>query len=125
MENLQKNILVVDDSRGLRQFLKIVIGTHFPHRVDEAESGENAVCQLNGKKFDLVITDINMPGMDGFALIRKVRDEIDKDVPIIIITTKGKDADRDAGLAMGANSYITKPIDGRQLIETVSTLIVQ
>jgi len=125
MDKLEKNILVVDDSRGLRQFLKIVIGTHFPHRVDEAEDGDKAVSQLIGKKFDLVITDINMPGMDGFALIRKVRDEIDKDLPIIIITTKGKDADRDTGLAMGANSYITKPIDGRKLIDTVSSLIVQ
>lgn len=87
-----------------------------------ASDGVDGLKKLGEEKYDLVLTDINMPLMDGLrfvSLIRADRESSNKDVPIVIITTEGEDAVRDKGLELGANSYITKPISPRIVTETV------
>jgi two-component system chemotaxis response regulator CheY len=79
---------------------------------------------LAASKFDIVVTDINMPIMDGLKLVKRIRsDEHHKNVPIIIITTEGSQEDRSRALALGANAYITKPIQAPQVIAKVKELL--
>ncbi len=115
-------ILIVDDSRTVRQLLRLLISRHFPCDITDAEDGVVAVESLSVRRFDLVITDINMPRMDGLSLVSKIREELRLKVPIVIVTTVGKEADRDAGLKLGADSYLTKPIKGTDLVRTVLSL---
>ena len=78
---------------------------------------------LNGK-YDIILTDINMPIMDGLKLVKRVRtDPTHKDTPIIVITTEGSDEDRQRALHLGANAYITKPIQAPQVIAKVKELL--
>jgi two-component system chemotaxis response regulator CheY len=75
-------------------------------------------------RFDIILTDINMPIMDGLKLVRRVRsDEALKAIPIVIISTEGSAEDRQRALALGANAYITKPIQAPQVIATVKELL--
>jgi two-component system chemotaxis response regulator CheY len=121
----KKNILLVDDSRTVRQFLKLVLSRYLHCEITEAEDGAQAVTHLSNSSgsFDLVITDINMPVMNGLSFIRKVRGELHMNVPIIIVTTMGLESDRDIGLELGANAYVTKPIKGPALIQEASSLL--
>ena len=118
-----ETVLLVDDSRSVRQLLKFMLSLHTTFDISEAGDGLEAVNILIAKDFDLVITDIRMPQMDGLSLIRQVRDEISTDVPIIVVSTRGREADRDAGLELGANSYITKPVQAPELIREVTSLL--
>ncbi|MGD8353029.1 MAG: response regulator [Pseudomonadota bacterium] len=120
-----KKILVVDDSRTVRQLLKMVLTKGFKCQVAEVEDGMEALQSLQTDTYDLVITDINMPNMDGLTLVRKIRTEVGLTVPIIIITTLGKEEDRDKGLELGADSYLTKPFNGPNVIKTASQLLGQ
>jgi len=119
----RKSILLVDDSRAVRQLLKFMLSSHMTLDIQEAGDGVEAVNKLEEKEFDLVITDIRMPRMDGLSLIKKVRSDISPEIPIIVISTLGKEADRDAGLQLGANSYVTKPIQAPALISEVRDLL--
>ncbi len=123
MDNTKKSILIVDDSRAVRQLLKMVIGRNMDSVLTEAEDGQAAYEMLKKNRFDLIITDINMPRMSGLSLLSRIRGEMESDIPIIIVTTMGHEGDRDVGLKMGANTYITKPINGNNLIEAVKGLI--
>ena len=92
--------------------------------VVEAGDGVDALGKLAVGTFDIVLTDINMPMMDGLKLVRRIRsDEALKHVPIIIITTEGAEQDRQRALALGANAYITKPIQAPQVIAKVKELL--
>ncbi len=93
--------------------------------VVEADDGVDALRKLNGGgQLDIILTDINMPIMDGLKLVKRVRsDEALKAIPIIIITTEGADEDKQRALALGANSYITKPIQAPQVIAKVKELL--
>jgi two-component system chemotaxis response regulator CheY len=118
-----KRILVVDDSVTMRQLIKMVLLKHLPCQIVEAQDGLDALAKLKDGAFDLVVTDVNMPRMDGLGLVRSVREVLKSTVPIIIVTTKGAEADRDMGLKLGANAYLTKPINGLQVSKTVSALL--
>ena len=90
----------------------------------ETDDGIVGLKKLASTKFDLVITDINMPIMDGLKLVKRVRsDPVHKDTPIVIITTEGSNEDRQRALQLGANAYITKPIQAPQVIATVKELL--
>ncbi len=92
--------------------------------VIEAADGVDALRKLTAGSFDIIITDINMPIMDGLKLVRRVRtDEALKHIPIVIITTEGAEEDRQRALALGANAYITKPIQAPQVIAKVKELL--
>jgi two-component system chemotaxis response regulator CheY len=92
---------------------------------EEAEDGVDALRKLaNSERPDIIITDINMPIMDGLKLVQRVRaDEDLRDVPIVIITTEGGAEDRARALALGANAYITKPIQAPQVLRQVKELL--
>ena len=90
----------------------------------EADDGVDALRKLAAPKLDIILTDINMPIMDGLKLVKRVRtDEALKGIPIIIITTEGAEEDRQRALALGANAYITKPIQAPQVIAKVKELL--
>ncbi len=116
--------LVVEDSPMMRQLLVFALARIKKLHVTEAEDGVDGLRKLASGRFDLVITDINMPIMDGLKLVKRIRsDETHKDVPIIIITTEGSTEDRQRAMALGANAYITKPIQAPQVIAKVRELL--
>ncbi len=122
-EVTKKKILLVDDSRTVRQLLKIILKKHIFCDITEAGDGSEAIINLGDDSFDLMITDINMPNMNGLTLVKTVRDEMHMEIPIIIVTTMGKEQDRDTGLELGADSYVTKPINGPSLIRQATELL--
>ena len=116
--------LVVEDSPMMRQLLVFALSRVKHLRVTEADDGVDGLRKLAGGKFDIIITDINMPIMDGLKLVKRVRtDPMHKDTPIVVITTEGSEEDRQRALALGANAYITKPIQAPQVIAKVKELL--
>lgn len=116
--------LVVEDSPTMRQLIVFALRRLQSLKVTEADDGVDALKRLQAAKFDILITDINMPIMDGLKLVSLVRkDPNHKDIPIVIITTEGAQEDRERALALGANAYITKPIQAPQVINTVRELL--
>jgi two-component system, chemotaxis family, chemotaxis protein CheY len=116
--------LVVEDSQVMRQLLVFALQRVRELEVTEADDGVDALRKLNGAHYDIIITDINMPIMDGLKLIKRIRsDATHKDVPIIVVTTEGSQEDRQRALALGANAYITKPIQGPQVVAKVRELL--
>ena len=118
-----KHILLVDDSAIMRMVLVMNLKRIFRVRITEAVDGLDAIAKLAKGGFDLVLTDINMPNLDGIGLIRYLREELKLDVPIVIITTRGEAPDRDRGMALGANAYVTKPVNMKELFWTVLTFL--
>src|SRR5258706_11254458 len=117
-------IMVVDDSATVRQLLVLNLRQLRSGKIVEAANGAEAVAKLSSEKVDLILTDINMPIMDGLKLVGFVRQNPQfKEIPIIIITTRGADEDRERGLALGANAYIPKPIQASQLMQMVNELL--
>ena len=120
----QYSCLVVEDSPMMRQLLVLALSRLKNLAVTEADDGVDGLRKLATGKFDIILTDINMPIMDGLKLVKRVRsDETMKDIPIIIITTEGAEEDRQRALALGANAYITKPIQAPQVIAQVKELL--
>jgi two-component system chemotaxis response regulator CheY len=120
----QFRCLVVEDSPMMRQLIVFALHRMRELEVVEADDGVDAMRKLAASKFDIVVTDINMPIMDGLKLVKRIRsDETHKNVPIIIITTEGSQEDRSRALALGANAYITKPIQAPQVIAKVKELL--
>lgn len=116
--------LVVEDSPMMRQLLVFALARIKRLSVVEADDGVDGLRKLAAGKFDLIITDINMPIMDGLKLVKRIRsDAVHKDVPIIIITTEGSSEDRQRAMSLGANAYITKPIQAPQVIAKVKELL--
>jgi two-component system chemotaxis response regulator CheY len=116
--------LVVEDSPMMRQLLVFALSRVKGLKVTEADDGVDGLRKLAAGKFDIILTDINMPIMDGLKLVRRVRsDPTHKDVPIIIITTEAAEEDRQRALGLGANAYITKPIQAPQVIAKVKELL--
>ncbi len=116
--------LVVEDSPTMRQLIVFALSRIKTLKVVEADDGVDALKKLSQQHFDILITDINMPMMDGLKLVSMVRkDEAHKEIPIIIITTEGAQEDRQRALSLGANAYITKPIQAPQVISKVKELL--
>ncbi|MGA7617368.1 MAG: response regulator [Thermoanaerobaculia bacterium] len=122
MENA--TFLVVEDSPTMRQLISFSLKRFKNSRIIEAVDGVDALKKLSGENIDLILTDINMPVMDGLKLVSLVRQNAQlKEIPIIIITTEGAEEDRERGLALGANAYISKPIQSSHLIKTITELL--
>jgi two-component system chemotaxis response regulator CheY len=120
-----KTALIVEDSPAMRQLL-----THALKRIPgmetaEACDGVDALNQLDqGLTPDIVITDINMPVMDGMALIKRLRDdERFREIPIVIITTEGGAGDRARAFALGVTAYITKPIQAPKVLVEIEAIL--
>ena len=118
-----KRALVVDDSRVTRNFLSDVLkGGGFT--VTCAMDGGDALEKFFREPFDIVLTDVNMPVMDGYELVRRIRESGEHDrVPIIMLSTERSEQDRARGFAAGANLYLTKPPDPARVIENVNLLV--
>jgi two-component system, chemotaxis family, chemotaxis protein CheY len=116
--------LVVEDSPMMRQLIVFALGRIKGLNVSEADDGVDGLRKLASAKFDIILTDINMPIMDGLKLIQRIRmDPNHRDTPIVVITTEGGRADRERALKLGANAYITKPIQAPMVISKVSELL--
>jgi len=116
--------LVVEDSPTMRQLLVFSLRRLKECRIVEAVDGVDALKKLTSERFDLVITDINMPMMDGLKLISLIRANArTKSIPIIIVTTEGAEEDRKRGLALGANAYIAKPVQPSDLLKAIASLL--
>jgi two-component system chemotaxis response regulator CheY len=117
-------VLVVEDSPTMRQLIVFALKRIRGFQISEANDGVDGLKKLSAEKYDLIVTDINMPIMDGLKLVSMVRNDPNyKETPIIIITTEGATEDRERALALGANEYITKPIQTTQILETVKKLM--
>jgi two-component system chemotaxis response regulator CheY len=93
-------------------------------RVIEATDGVDALKKLSSEKIDIILADINMPIMDGLKLVSLVRGNASyKNIPIIIITTEGAEEDKKKALAIGANAYLSKPIQTQELLRLVNNYI--
>lgn len=93
-------------------------------RITEAHDGLDGMRKLLGHRFDIILTDLNMPIMDGLKLVKRVRmDAHHKDVPIIVITTQSAAEDRARAMQLGATAYLLKPINGAEVAEKVRELL--
>jgi two-component system, chemotaxis family, chemotaxis protein CheY len=121
---VEYSCLVVEDSPMMRQLLVFALSRVKNLRVTEADDGVDGLRKLAGNRYDIILTDINMPIMDGLKLVKRVRtDPMHKDTPIVVITTEGSEEDRQRAIALGANAYITKPIQAPQVIAKVKELL--
>lgn len=116
--------LVVEDSSTMRQLLAAALKRIPRMQVVEAEHGADAVRKLAAWKFDLIVTDINMPVMDGLTLIARIRaGTAHRTTPIIVITTDGGTGDRDRALALGATEYLVKPLQAPVFVGIAKKLL--
>ena len=120
---MSKSILVVDDSKAIRQSLQFVL-EQSGYTVAAAVDGIDGLDKVGSQEFDLIITDINMPNLDGIGFIKRVR-EMDKAkfVPIIVLTTESQSSIMEEGKKSGATGWIVKPFSNDKLIETVKKVI--
>ena len=120
---MPKTILVAEDSLMLRKVACFPL-EKAGYKVLEANNGIEAIEAMSKTEVDLIITDLNMPGMDGFELITQVKEnEKFKHIPIIILTTEGKKEMVMKGLTLGANSFLQKPIKPDLMLREVERLL--
>lgn len=117
-------VLVVEDSPTMRQLIVFALKRVRGIDITEAQDGVDGLKKLSADRFDLILTDINMPVMDGLKLVSLIRsDPAHRAIPIVIITTEGASEDRERALAIGANEYMTKPIQTSRIIDTAKRLL--
>ena len=120
----QKRILIVEDSPTMRQLLVFALRRMKDVDIVEAQDGMDGLRRVSSDHFDIALIDINMPVMDGLKLIRLMKGEESlKDIPIVVITTEGAKEDRDRALSLGANEYLTKPIQANRVLAVVEDLL--
>lgn len=116
----QKTILTIDDSRTMRDMLRLTL-TDAGYRVIQAVDGLEGLAVLRNEGPDAVITDINMPVLDGFGFIEKARaDERFRDIPILVLTTESTASMKDRARGAGATGWITKPFDPQKLKDALT-----
>jgi len=116
-------ILAVDDSPSMRKMVSFTL-TGAGYQVVEAVDGQDAYEKAQSQNFDLVLTDQNMPRMDGLGLTRKLRDHPQfKTVPILMLTTESSDLMKQAGRSAGATGWLVKPFDPAKLLEVIKKVI--
>ncbi|HRE15806.1 MAG TPA: response regulator [Rhodocyclaceae bacterium] len=121
---MSKTILVVDDSSSLRQVVNITL-TGAGYTVIEASDGRDALSKCNGQKIHLVVSDVNMPNMDGITFVQELKKiAAYKFTPVIMLTTESGEDKKSAGQAAGAKAWVTKPFQPAQMLAAVSKLIV-
>ena len=113
---MPKKILIVEDEANIRELLRLYLERE-GYAVIEAENGVEGIKQWKSEKPDMILLDVMMPVMDGWAVCKEIRAE--SDVPIIMLTAKGETADRVSGLEMGADDYIVKPLEMPEVIARV------
>ena len=118
-----RSILTVDDSASMRQMVAFTL-KHAGYQVIEAIDGQDALDKVQNRVVDLVLTDQNMPRMDGITLVRRLRGSTThRAVPILILTTESGDDMKQAGRAAGATGWLVKPFDPPRLLEVIGKVI--
>ena len=117
------SILAVDDSASMRQMVSFTL-KNAGYNVVEAVDGQDALEKAGTRDFDLVLTDQNMPRLDGIGLTKKLRDNPQfKTTPILILTTESSDQMKQAGRSAGATGWLVKPFDPTKLIEVIKKVV--
>jgi two-component system chemotaxis response regulator CheY len=120
----QLHALVVDDSAAMRRQLSYALQRIAGMSAVEATDGADAWRKLCTAAFDVVLTDINMPLLDGLKLVALVRaGGVHQRVPIVVVTTEGAEADRRRALSLGASAYLVKPVQAAQVVDAVRGLL--
>jgi two-component system chemotaxis response regulator CheY len=121
---MAKHILIVDDSKTVRNLVAFIMKKE-GFKVTAAEDGLDGLEKLYSmSQVDLVISDVNMPRMDGFTFIKTVREqEAYRDLPIVVLSTEGQEKDIQQGLGLGANMYMVKPAQPEKLVKNVRMLL--
>lgn len=119
-----KSILIVDDSASVRQVVSIALKQK-GYDVIEGSDGKEALTKLTGQKVHLIISDVNMPNMDGISLVKAVKAmPAYKFTPIVMLTTESQEAKKREGQAAGAKAWIVKPFRPDQLLDVVQKLVL-
>lgn len=120
---MAKTILVVDDSNAIRQSVSFIL-EQAGFAVVQASDGLDGLSKLNSQQFNLIISDVNMPNMDGIAFTKKVREHAShKFTPVIMLTTESQSSKMEEGKAAGATGWIVKPFDADKLLAVAKKLI--
>ncbi|MFW5735385.1 MAG: response regulator [Oceanidesulfovibrio sp.] len=121
---MAKHILIVDDSKTVRNLVAFIMKKE-GFKVTTAENGLDGLEKLyTNPDVDLIISDINMPKMDGFTFIKSVREQdAYRDLPIVVLSTEGREEDIEAGISLGANLYLVKPAQPEKLVKNVNMLL--
>jgi two-component system chemotaxis response regulator CheY len=120
----QRQILIVEDSPTMRQLLVFALRRLKDVEISEAQDGMDGLRKISSDHYDLALIDINMPVMDGLKLISLIRsDENLNDIPICVITTEGAKEDRERAMSLGANEYLTKPIQANRVLAVAKSLL--
>jgi two-component system chemotaxis response regulator CheY len=120
----QHRILIVEDSPTMRQLLAFALKRLKDVEIVEAQDGMDGLRKVTSDHFDLALIDINMPVMDGLKLVSLIRGEENiKEMPIVVVTTEGAKEDRERALALGANEYLTKPIQANRVLAVAKALL--
>ena len=120
MENSKKHILVVDDDNRIRDLLKEYLNDN-GYIVSTSEDAKNAKIKIMYFKFDLIVLDVMMPGQSGYELTKELK--VDIKIPIILLTAKGEVENRIKGLELGADDYLTKPFEPKELLLRIENII--
>jgi two-component system chemotaxis response regulator CheY len=123
---MNEHILIVDDSKTVRNLVAFIIKRE-GYKVTMAEDGLDGLEKLfSADKIDLIISDVNMPRMDGFTFIKQVREQdAYKDLPIMVLSTEGRPQDIDLGMKLGANLYMVKPAQPEKMVQNIKMLFGQ
>ena len=120
----QHRILIVEDSPTMRQLLVFALKRIKGAELIEAQDGMDGLRKVTSDHFDLALIDINMPVMDGLKLISLIRgEETLKEMPIVVITTEGAKEDRERALSLGADEYLTKPIQANRVLSVAKSML--
>ena len=121
---MAKRILLVDDSASVRTVAGIAL-RGAGYEVVEAANGQEGLSRLNGERIHLIISDVNMPVMNGIEFVKKVRQHpTSKFTPVVMLTTEGQDEMKQLGKEAGAKAWIVKPFNPPQLLDVVSKLVL-
>ena len=119
-----KTILIVDDSSSMRQVVGITL-KQAGYELIEACDGKDALSKLGGQKIHLVISDVNMPNMDGITFVREMKKNAAyRFVPVVMLTTEGTEEKKKAGQDAGAKAWVVKPFQPQQLLAVVTKLLM-
>lgn len=112
-------LLIVEDDESIRDLIKMTLMME-NYEAAETDNGQSAYEMIQSEPFDLILLDIMLPGMDGYQLLQKIRDQ---DIPVIFLTAKISVQDKVFGLKMGADDYITKPFEPIELLARIETVL--
>lgn len=120
---MAKKIMVVDDEPYIARVIKFKLEQE-GYEVISANDGQSGLQKIKEEKPDMVLLDVMMPGLSGYEVCQKIKEDAElAGIPVVILTAKGQERDREQGLTMGASDYITKPFSPNRLLELVKNMI--